>query len=89
MKKYAIVYSFDEEYVYLDFCKAETPEQALVWAIKQLLCNGDKDQIKEFEEDENINLDEASLSELKAVLDHCGTLRCVTDVVTEESIYEY
>lgn len=89
MKKYAIVYGFDEEYIYLDFCKAETPEQALVWAIKQLLCNGDKDQIKEFEEDENINLDEASLPELKAVLDHCGTLRYVTDVVTEESVYEY
>ena len=89
MKKYAIVYSFDEEYVYLDFCKVETPEQALVWAIKQLLCNGDKDQIKEFEDDENINLDEASLPELKAVLDHCGTLRYVTDVATEESVYEY
>lgn len=89
MKKYAIVYGFDEEYVYLDFHKAETPEQALVWAIKQLLCNGDKDQIKEFEEDEDINLDDASLSELTVALDHYGTIRYVTDVVTEESVYEY
>lgn len=89
MKKYAIVYFCDDEYVYLDFCKAETPEQAVVWAIKQILCNGEKDQIKEFEEDEDINLDDASLPELKVVLDRCGTIRRVTDVVTEEDIYEY
>ena len=89
MKKYAIVYAFDEEYVYLNFCNAETPEQALVWTIKHLLCNGEKARIKEFEDDENINLDEATLPELKTALDHCGTIRYVTDVVTEISIYEY
>lgn len=89
MKKYAIVYAFDEDQPYLDFCKTLTQEQAMVWAIKQLLCNGDKDQIKEFEDDENINLDSATLPELKAVLDHCGSIYYVTDVATEKSIYEY
>lgn len=89
MKKYAIVYAFDEDHPYLDFCKTLTQEQALVWAIKQLLCNGDKDQIKEFEDNENINLDAATLPELKAVLDNCGSIYYVTDVATEKSIYEY
>ena len=89
MKKYAIVYSFDDEHTYLDFCKTRTQEQALVWAIKQLLCNGDEEQIKEFEDDENINLTTATLPELKAVLDKCRSIYYVTDVATEKSIYEY
>ena len=89
MNKYAIVYSFDDEHTYLDFCQTATEEQALVWVIKQLLCNGDEDCIKEFEEDENINLDEATLPELTAALDHCGGVYYVTNVATEKSVYEY
>lgn len=89
MKKYAIVYGFDEDHPYLDFCETWTQEQALVWVIKQLLCNGDKEQIKEFEDDENINLTTATLPELKAVLDNCGSIYYVTDVATEKSVYEY
>lgn len=89
MTKYAIVYSFDDEHTDLYFCQTETDEQALVWVIKHLFCNGDEERIQEFEKDENINLDEATLPELKAVLNNCWGVYYVTNVATEKSVYEY